>query len=49
MVADQPAQDAVLRIRGWGRIQYLPDAEKLQDAVGELIARAMTEFWERSA
>ena len=47
MVADDDAQDVALRIRGWGRISYLPDAEALQDKVGELIAQAMTEFWVR--
>ena len=45
MVADDDAQDVALRIRGWGRISYMPDAEALQDKVGELIAQAMTEFW----
>lgn len=43
MVADD---GAVLRVRGWGRISYLPDAEKLQDAVGDLIAKALTEYWQ---
>ena len=27
MVADCPAEDAALRIRGWGYIQYKPDPE----------------------
>lgn len=35
----------VLRIRGWGRISYLPDAEALQDEVGRLLAEALTKFW----
>jgi hypothetical protein len=35
------------RVRGWGRIQSKPEAADLQDAVGELIAQALTEFWER--
>jgi hypothetical protein len=47
MVADQMGQDAMTRIRGWGRISYKPDAEKLQDAVGELVAKALTEYWEK--
>ncbi len=46
MVADDDAQDVALRVRGWGRISYLPDAEKLQDTVGELIAKALTEYWQ---
>ena len=47
MVADNDAQDTVGRVRGWGRIQYLPNPEILQDRVGELIAQALTEFWEK--
>lgn len=48
MVADNDGQDIALRIRGWGRIGYKPDPEKLQDAVGKLMARALTEFWEKN-
>jgi len=48
MVADRPAGDAALRIRGWGYIQYKPNPEQLQDAMGELIAQAMTEMWGRA-
>jgi len=33
------------RIRGWGRIQKLEDAEALQDKVGELFAEALSQFW----
>lgn len=29
--------ERVCDIRGWGRIQYLPDPENRQDAIGELI------------
>jgi hypothetical protein len=47
MVADHPAEGAALRIRGWGYIQYKPEPEQLQDAMGELIAQAMTEMWGR--
>jgi len=47
MVADDEGRDTVLRIRGWGRIGYQPNPEQLQDKVGKLIARAMTEFWKR--
>ena len=42
MVADE----AALRIRGWGRIGRMDNAEELQDKVGELIAEAMTNYWE---
>lgn len=48
MVADHPMDEAVLRIRGWGRIQYMGNPEQLQDEVGRLIAKAMTEFWEKN-
>lgn len=33
------------RVRGWGRIGYLPDAAALQDEVGQVIAEALTAFW----
>ncbi len=48
MVADDDGQDVALRVRGWGHIGYLPDAEALQDAVGHHIAQALTEYWERN-
>lgn len=49
MVADNhvDGEDAVLRVRGWGRICYMENPEALQDEVGNVIALAMTEFWER--
>ena len=49
MVADSAGENALLRIRGWGRIGYLPDPETLQDLVGTMIATALTEYWERAA
>lgn len=51
MVADQSSyvEDTIaLRVRGWGRIGYLPNAAELQDEVGGLIAEAMTKFWEEN-
>lgn len=33
------------RIRGWGRIQYLPQPERLQDEIGQMVAEALTAFW----
>lgn len=39
--------DQAARIRGWGRLGYMENAEKIQDAAGELFARALTELWER--
>jgi len=42
-------RNEMARLRGWGRIQYLPDPEKLHDAVGEIIAEALTEYWTRQS
>jgi len=52
MVADNPVEEAFLRIRGWGHLQYLrkelegTGAENnpgiLQDIIGEMIADALT-------
>lgn len=49
MVADVRADHdgAAARARGWGRISYMEDAAALQDAAGELIAEALSEYWER--
>lgn len=44
MVADESGH--CLRVRGWGRISYLKDPETLQDAAGEIIAEALTEYWQ---
>jgi hypothetical protein len=43
---DRMGDDAIGRVRGWGRIGKFPDAENLQDAIGDLIAAALTEYWE---
>jgi len=48
MVADDHGLDATARVRGWGRISYLKDPEQLQDTVGQLIAEALTEFWNKA-
>lgn len=47
MVAGKAGSTAaqLLEIRGWGRLQYLPDGAALQDEVGRLIAQALNEFW----
>jgi len=42
MVADQDGR----RVRGWGRIQYQPEPEQLQDAIGERVARILSEHWD---
>lgn len=41
------ADNQVLRVRGWGRISYMENAEALQDEVGEVIAVALTEYWQK--
>jgi hypothetical protein len=51
MVADQGGfkgsveTHVIARVRGWGRIGYLPDPEALQDEVGAVLAEALTAFW----
>lgn len=49
MVADSgDANDMACRVRGWGRISYMENPEQLQDSVGEHMAKALTEYWERN-
>lgn len=48
MVADKHEAEA-MRVRGWGRISYMPTPEELQDHIGKLIAQAMTELWVRGS
>ncbi len=46
MVADQGgAEGYALRIRGWGRIGYMENAEALQDDVGQFIAGLLSMHW----
>lgn len=48
MVADDHVDDhgtQPLRVRGWGRIGYLKDAEDLQDEVGKHIAEILSAHW----
>lgn len=47
MVYDNEGMDTMGRVRGWGRIQYLPNPEALQDKVGEMIAEAITDYWKK--
>ena len=47
-VSDAPAGAIVTRVRGWGRISYLENAEELQDTVGEVIAEALNQYWDRA-
>lgn len=56
MVADQDGfgegskvfDTIAARVRGWGRIGYMPDPEALQDEVGAVIADALTAYWSAS-
>lgn len=50
MAADQNLNEdgQILRVRGWGRISYLENAEALQDEVGEVIAIALSDYWNRN-
>lgn len=41
MVADMT--DGELRVRGWGRIQKMPESEALQDAVDEQLQKVFVE------
>lgn len=48
MVADEP--DKIVQVRGWGKLQYeFPGeaAAAVQDVIGEMIAKALTEYWEK--
>lgn len=38
-----------VRVRGWGRISKMEDADKISDAAGEHIAKALTEYWQNHA
>lgn len=40
-----------LQVRGWGRIQYLEtehDNGEIQDQVGQLIAEALSKYWDEN-
>ena len=51
MVADDgggehSVQNAVIsRIRGWGKISYLQNAEAIQDELGHIVAEALTAYY----
>ena len=36
------------RLRGWGRLGYLPDGEEIQDAIGEIIAEALNDYFAKA-
>lgn len=51
MVLDDCVEDAAvptMRVRGWGYLQKLPDGDKVQDHMGEVVADALTLYWELS-
>lgn len=45
MAADSSEESAIIRIRGWGRLQYMDNAAELQDTIGAHIAQALTDYW----
>ena len=51
MVADDggsehSVENAVIsRIRGWGRISYMQDAEALQDEMGQIVVDALNAYY----
>ena len=51
MVADEGECEigTIARLRGWGRLGYLPDGAEIQDAIGEIIAEALNQYFDRIA
>jgi hypothetical protein len=50
MVADDGGDielGTIARLRGWGRLGKLDDGEQVQDAIGEVIAEALNQYFER--
>jgi hypothetical protein len=49
MVADDDNVETsvVTRIRGWGKISYMTQAPQLQDKLGEMVAEALTDYWNK--
>ena len=46
VVGEENVKSAVAsRVRGWGRITYMPDAAALQDAVGDMMAVALNRLY----
>lgn len=46
--ADGSSEHGAVRVRGWGRISYMENPEEIQDSIGEHIARALTEYWNKN-
>ena len=36
-----------IRVRGWGRLGYLENGAEVQDAIGQHIANALNDYWEK--
>jgi hypothetical protein len=49
MVADEGGCEigTIARLRGWGRLGKLEDGAEIQDAIGEIIAEALNQYFER--
>lgn len=47
MVADDDGTEGAVaaRIRGWGRLQYMPNAAELQDEIGAMVADALNKLY----
>ena len=45
IAAEDKEPGAVQRVRGWGRIVYMAEAEALQDTMGEIMAEALNDYW----
>ena len=46
IVGEQSVKGAVAaRVRGWGRIGYMPNAAQLQDEIGVMMADALNMFY----
>ena len=45
MVADNPIQDAALRLRGWGKLSYEENGADLQDEFGQIIVDALNAYY----
>ncbi len=39
---------AIQRVRGWGRLGYLENPGQKQDKIGDIIAKALTEYWDNN-
>jgi hypothetical protein len=42
---DEVKRTVAHRVRGWGRISYLPNAEAIQDEIGVMMADALNEYY----